>query len=330
MTTLQKILISALLVCLTGTLVFIAYQQVKLNEKQESIEKSVILQKELADGITRSQSQYVNKDDLDKFARQLNINLDVIKKDMDKLNANVTAINSVVVTSTGYTYTGLPSTYVEPRPNFTLTTTSSCYACKDSFSYLSNRQIFSVNEIFHNSSTVPFGKVGFSAWLPNPWDITVYNREYDVNTVIGLDDNRRMIAYNTFTVVVDGKKYPIRIASAQTRQIYPDPKFRFDPRLHFDFNAGVQVSPTRFNATPAISVNLFSYGKYREQSDLLIGKLGVGFGLQSEKVEFIITPVAYNIGQHIPFTSGNIFAAASLQINTDAQVTLAGQLGVKF
>lgn len=321
------LIISGILVFCAGT--FIIYKQIEMSNKQVAIETSIIAQKELADNIMRSMSQYSTKEDLDKFGKAHDINLDVIKKDLDGLNANLVAINSVIVSSKGQVGSGKGSTGTTPNPDPVKPIDPNN---PDPFGYLSNRQEFELNEQFDNVA-IPFGKVGFSAWKDKPWDYNIQSRSYNITNTIGTDENQRHYVYNKFSVKVGDKNYDLKIASAQTVEIFPEAKFSFwNPRIYLGLDGGIRmpttnVSTIRGEVSPNLNLSIMSYGRYKTQPDISVLQVGAGYGIDARKVNISLTPIMYNIGKFLPLMN-NLYIGPSVNVNTSGDVGIMGGVRV--
>lgn len=323
-----KILIWVGAVLTLGILGFIVYKQIEISNKQAAIETQVILQKQLVDNIVRSQSTYASKGDIEQFIKDNGVNLKAIQDDLGKLGAQVDAVNAIVVTSGGQHGSNISSTGtgdtnpnpVDPKD-------------PDPWGYQKKEQSLSLNENF-DQTQVPIGKVGFSAWQQSPWSMDILPREYHVINVIGKDENERDYVYSKFSVKVSDKSYDVKIASAETKQEFPDAKFSFwNPRLFLTTGGGINLSKIdpingSFNAGGAIGI--MSYGKSKPNPDISI--LQVGAGYESNKSEFgvIINPVNFNVGKLIP-TGGlinNIFIGPSMQITPSGSIFVGANVSV--
>ena len=308
----------------------IIWKQFQISTRQDAIEQQVVAQKSLADGITRAMAQYATKQDIDNMAKDNNVNLKAIKDDLDKLNASVTAINHISVVSKPQVVTSVPSTSTTPGETPPPVPATGMYP--DPYKYQQNVQKLQLDEQFVNSTdtaaSVPFGEVGFSAWKDKPWNYTVPSREYKVTTVLGTDENQRQYAYNKFAIATGGKDYDVKINSSVFKQEYPMPKFSFfNPRLYLGADAGINVVKLRGEASPTISLQLMSYGKYKTQPDLSILQVGVGYGLDSKSPNVSLAPVMYNVGQHLPLMN-NLYVGPSVNINTSGDVGIMGGIRV--
>lgn len=317
---------SLFLLC-AGT--FIVYKQIEISARQEAIEKQVVAQKELADNIMRSMSQYASKQDIEKFAKDGNINLEAIKKDLDLLNAGVTAINQVLVSSKGQRVTGGSSSGTTVNPNPTPIDPKN----PDPYNYHSNRQILQLSEEFDNIQ-VPIGNVGFSAWQEKPWDYTILPRQYKLTTVIGTDEEQRHYVYNKFAVNVNNKDYDIKIAQSKTLEEYPSAKFSFwNPKLHMNVGGGLQLNtaPPRGDGSAGVALALMSYGRYKTSPDLSLLQIGVGYQFDSQRPYLSLNPINYNIGKLLPGNiANNTYIGPTVQLNTAGNVLVGAGLSIGF
>lgn len=310
------IFIGALVLFAIGGIVI--YKQFEITSRQASIEKQIVAQKDLANGITRALSQYATKQDIDNFAKENSLNLNIIKDDLEKLNASITSINVVQINSKPQSGSNLPSTGSKPGEN----PPPIAPMYPDLFGYQQNIQTFKLDERFAADQSIPIGEVGFSAWKEKPWTYNIYEREYKVITVIGTDENQKQYAYNKFSIGVNGKSYDIKVGNSVLKQEYPEAKFSFfNPRLYLGVDGGVNIHAVRGEFTPNLSLQLMSYGKYKAQPDLSVLQIGIGYGIDAKRPSVSITPLMYNIGNHLPLVN-NLYLGPSLQLNT------AGDVGI--
>jgi Tfp pilus assembly protein PilE len=327
--TLTKVLVAIGAVLTIGVLAFIVYTQQQLKAQQTAIQSQLVEQKQLVDGIVRSQNQYATKQDIDKFAKDNNINLNAIKDDLDKLNAQVTSINVVIASSNGQHGTNIPST--PPKPGNPTNPNPVNPNDPDPFGYMKEQQNLALNENF-GELKVPFGSVGFSAWKKEPWSIDIASREYNLSTVVGTDENQRQYFYNKFSVTSGGKTYDVPIKSATTKQEYPSPKFSWwNPRLLMGLDGGINIHHVRGEFTPSINVGIMSYGQYKTTPDLSVLEVGVGYGTVNNTAQVVITPVAYNVGKNwFSPLMNNTYLGPSLQVATDGSIGAGAGLRVGF
>lgn len=309
-----KILIWAGTVLVICSLSFIIFKQIQNSNRQDVIEQNMVVQKQLLDGIVRSQSTWATKEDIDKFAKENNLNLKAIQDNLDKLHAEISSVNVAVSNSNGQVATHVPTTtgpIINPNPVDS--------SNPDPFGYQKQQQILTLNEDF-SSIKVPIGSVGFSAWQKEPWNIDIKDRQYKLSTVVGTDENQRSYFYNKFSVTIDNKDYIVPITSATTQQVYPTAKISwFNPRLYLGIDGSIGLNPVKGEFMPDINVQIMSYGKYKTQPDFSILQVGAGYGIVSKRPQLIVTPVSYNVGQHIPLMN-NLYIGPSLNISTDSNI----------
>jgi uncharacterized protein YxeA len=297
----------------------IVFKQFEIARRQEAIEKEMVGQKELADGITRALAQYATKQDINNLAKENNVNMKVIQNDLDKLNASIMAINVVTSKSQGQVVKGAGSTNTVPGtdvPPLALT-------YPDPYKYQQDTQVIKLNESFGNVK-VPIGEVSFSAWKEKPWDYNIPPREYKMVTVLGMDEQQRQYAYNKFTI----NDQEVKIANSTFKQEYPEGKFSFfNPRLYIGMDAGINLRSVRGEAVPNVSLQLMSYGKYKNNPDLSILQVGAGYGIDAKQVSGSLTPIMYNVGQHIPLMN-NLYIGPSVQVNASGDVGIMGSAKV--
>src|SRR5579885_545331 len=233
MTTLEKILTFLLIfVIVVGGGLFI-YEKINSEKQLQAISSQITSQKQLVDGITRSLSTYATKDDMTQFAKDAQVNLDAINKDLASLNSTLTAMNSSTVISVGQNSSNVPSTSTTPNPNPSTTNNA------DPYGYQKNIQNLHLNETFTDKTQVPIGDVSFDASKQAPWGINILPREYQAVTTIGQDENQKITAYNNFSINVGGKNYPITITNSKLVQQLPTSKFYFNPHLFITTGGGV-------------------------------------------------------------------------------------------
>ena len=322
-------------IALFAAMAFIIKTQHDSLQKQKSIEESIVAMKQLSDGIARNQAQYATKQDVEKFASDSGINLDPIKEDIKKLDANITAISVAVSNSSGYKGTNLQSTSTTPRTD--LIKSEAKLICKDgtslncpnpdTFGYLNAEQNLDLNEPF-GKDEVPLGKVGFSAWKQNPWELTIYPRQYHIGTVLAVDENNRHFAYSQFWIESDGKRFNVQINNANFVEEYPSPKFRFSPALFLGIDFGVIVNPPlRWEITPNLQLALFSYGKTKVLPSWTFVGLGVGYETQTKTLGFLFSPINYNLGDILPLIN-NLYVGPSIGLDVSGNFSILGGVRV--
>ncbi len=296
-----------LLISILGLLGLNYYNQVQFNKRQQQIEASVIEQKNIGDGITRSLSKYATADDFKKAIESNKMDLQKIQEDVKKIGTYIGAISIVSVSSMGQSGDGIASTSHRNLPRSETPRVETCsnmgntISCiDDKYNYYTTIQSLNLDETFKDQK-IPFGTVSFSASKQNPWGVSIPAREYKLSTVSSFDENQRMVNYNKFIINTEGKEYIIPIDSAQVVQQYPEDKFRwFSPRLFLGLDAGLNLNNSSFYFGPSVHLGIMNYGKFNNNPDFSILQLGASVNTNSKDVYFGITPVAYNIGRHLP------------------------------
>jgi maltose-binding protein MalE len=97
----SKLLIAIGIISALGISSFIIYKQMEISNRQKDIETNIVKQKDLQDSITRSMNEYATRKDIEKFIKDNGVNLQVIQDDLDKLRAEVIAVNDFDVNSGG-------------------------------------------------------------------------------------------------------------------------------------------------------------------------------------------------------------------------------------
>jgi len=320
-----KIGIGAAVILIIAFLLWLAKYQHDMLERQKLIESSVTEQKELTDGIMRAQAGYATKKDLEKWSEDLGVDLTPIRDDLEKLNADIQGISAVKVVTVGYRGSNIASTSEEtrkPEDNPEPVDPDN----PDPHGYQQKRQILKLNEPFSKRDSIPFGEVGFSAWKKRPWDLTVAQREYRVVNVLGQDEDGRHYVYNKFSIVVDGEQYDIKISDSKFVEKLPESKFRFSPRLYFGMDGGAYFNKPKGAAAPNMQLFFWSKGRTRTDPDWILLGVGAGYEIVENKIVFLISPVSYNVGHHLPLVD-NIFLGPS--VSTDVQGNIAILFGAR-
>jgi hypothetical protein len=338
--TLTKVLVYTGLIALAIAIGVILWQQHQVTVQQEAIQTQMVGMQQLQDNIVRSSSQWATKDDLAAFAKQNSLDLSTIQSDMEKLGAQLTAINEATVNSTGQIATNVPSSSSTPAPPNsqpppqTVTCNGQQLPCPDPFGFLHNTQTLQLNEQFSDGTTIPFGSVGFSAWQEKPWQYTIQPREYDVTTTVGVDDQERETIYNKFSIKVANKSYDVKITNSKTLQQYPQASFSFwNPRLFMTAGGGLGVSslPLTGSFNAGGTLGIMSYGQSKPNPSWSFLQLGASYQTDTHNVSLIVNPANYNIGALLPKgLVNNTYVGPSVQIDPSGNVMLGANISVGF
>jgi hypothetical protein len=284
------------------TLFYVIYKQQEIIKTQDQIYQSITEQKQITDKIVRSQSQYLLAKDFDSKLKELDVDLKDIKRDLksipEKTKYEITGILSVNTKTPGSSVKDKPSDSSIPRPD--PVDNSTCATC-DPYNYRNATQVLKLNEPFANGTQVPFGKTEFSAWKQNPWAYNIYPREYNLTAILAENEDGKKVFYNKLTIKVEGKEYNVGVSSSQFYQKYPQSKFRFNPSLFLGVNSGPYITQPSLLLSPELSLSLFSYGQTKYKYDWSLLSFGIGYDAINKTPLVLVTPVKYNIGNHIPF-----------------------------
>ncbi len=317
---------AVVLLCAGG---FIIFKQIENAKTLTDIQTSMVAQKQLLDNITRAQSQYVSQQDLTAFAKQQNIDLSVIQKDLDTLNAKVQAINGITVLSQGQTGSNISSTGSTPRPN-----PPAVVDGQDPYGYMTHTQRLTINEKFSNVE-VPFGEIGFSSWQDKPWDIKIEPRKYSITSVLGVDENNKHYSYSKFAIQVNDKTYDVKIDDNKFEEEVPTAKFSFwNPRLFLTAGGGVnltQVAPIQGSANAGVALGIMSYGQVKTTPAISVLQVGVGYETGTQKPAVVINPVNFNIGGIVPGgLANNTYLGPSVQVDLAGNVLAGANVSIGF
>jgi hypothetical protein len=324
----QKILIWLGAVLLVSAVAFIVYKQVEISNRQLAIETQMVEQKQLIDGIVRSQTQWSTKADLEKYITDNGVNLKAIQADLDKLHAEVNAVNIIVSSSNGQHGTNIPSNNTGPTNPIPIDPKN-----PDPYGYMKAQQNLALNEDF-GTLKVPLGSVGFSAWQEKPWTLDIKARDYQVATVVGVDENQKSYFYNKFTLKVDGKEYDVPIKTATTKQVYPEAKWSWwNPRLFLTIGGGISLTqaPIQGSANAGLTLGIMSYGQFKTNPTISLLQVGAVYETGSQKPAVLVNPINFNIGS-LAGTSliNNTYIGPSLQVDARGNVLVGSNLSLGF
>jgi len=322
------VLIIGFILTLIVLLGIIKTQYDTIKSQEAMVEKTMVEFKELKDGTVRAQAQYTQ--DLEKFAKQSKINLDPIQNDIQSLNAKIVGISTILTSTPGFVGQNLGSSGTKPRDKPTVTTvpcpSGGEVVCPDVFGYQSNVQTLSLTEPFQNNLQIPLGQVEFKAWEAKPWNLTIMPRSYSVTTILGQDEDGRHYNYHKFEIKTGGKSYTVPISESKFIEQLPEAEFRFSPRIYLGIAAGARVYPElQPEIAPNVGVALFTYGQTKTNPDFTFLHLGASYNSQSNTAGIMVTPVTYNLGQHIPLID-NLHLGPAVTLDTELGVTVSGNV----
>lgn len=311
MSTKAKIIAASLSLVVFAILIFIIKTQYDTINRFKSIEDT-ISKKDLPDNVSRSETNYVTSKQLDKFAEDSKVDIKDIKDDLKSLNAELKGVNRVIVVTPGETKVNVSSTDSVKGDG----EAPKCEdgVCLDPYGHLSRTQVLRLDEPLGGKS-VPFGTVSFSSWRDKPWDYSIFPRKYSIVNTLGIDEDGRSIIHSKVMVESNGKSESLSISDSKFLEIYPEPKFRFAPRLYLGFDGGWSIGE-HFDVSPNLMLSLFNYSKVKKNPELMFLGLGIGLGLYDKELLFHVNPVSYNLGDHLPLVD-NLFIGPSIGMDLD-------------
>lgn len=333
----NKIGIGVIIIAIIGTLAFLIKLNIDAKDRAEALTRQVVDMKTLQDEVVRSKATYVSKEDMNKFAKDINLNLDPIRKDLESLGAEVQGLSKVLTRSRGYQGTNLGSSGTSPRdpsdPSPNIPVCQDGTPCEDPYGYWANAQTKSFFEPFGDDLEVPMGSATFKAWKEKPWDIDIRPREYHIATVLGQDENGRHYIHNKFQIEVDGERHDIPIEQAEFVEKLPEAEFRFDTHLNLGVFVGGRVSTSgdasSAEVAPTLGVSFFSYGETKVIPTWKFLEVGVNYGSQAGTLGVHVNPVDYNIGEALPLID-NLYLGPTIGLDIDGNVQAGAGIRVRL
>lgn len=298
--------------------------QCSSDQSLTDIQKSVIEMKELQDEVVRNQAKFGTKEDIEDLAKKAKVDLTPIIEDLADLKAEIKGMSLATASSTGYTHHNVPSDNTTPggAGPYEIECSDGIKPCPDPYGYLTNAQIKDIHEKFANLQ-VPLGQIEFRAWEENPWSVDMYQRDYNVTTVIGQDDDGRHYVYSKLSIDAQGKSYNIPIEQAEFIEKYPESKLRFNPQLYLGVDVGSQISNPGPEIMPNLSLSFLAYGRTKAESDWTFLDLGIGYAAQAEEANLVLSPLNYNIGNILPLVS-DLHVGPTIGLSTSGNIFVGG------
>lgn len=314
-TTLYAIGIGAIALALIG-LAILTSQNASLRAQNRALEAEHIDRyKKLSDSLQRASSEAATSEELDEFAEQNQLDLDLIREDLYQLGAELEAVAS----SSGKTKTIVRnhynSTTVEPS-------TEQVPTCKedgrpiDLHGYTKTIQTTKVED----SNGMQVAKVSFEAAKQAPWSSKVYGIEYTVNNTIGRKSNGQLVLH-TELLASSPEAQPgrtFKVTGFQSRLLQTPQRARFDawdPAIYLSGQFGLGVYPgLQFSAAISLGLSTMSYGDWRF--------LGVTIGLDGYQHTFFASfaPFLYNVGEPLPWFS-DLYLGLYVGIDSELSVS---------
>lgn len=318
----NKILIISGVVLFLFCVLFIIKKQNDIINHQKLINESFVEQKKLSNSVVRSESTYATNKEIDDLIKSKNFSIEELKEELSKLRAELKSISTVKIVTVTQNKTDQVSTVIDKEKEQKPLDPSN----PDPYGYWKNRQTLYLTENFGNK-TAPFGSVSFSASKDKPWSYEIKQRQYRLDSVSGLDEEGKTYTFNKFSIVSDGKTYDLDINESKTVNKLPESRFYLNPRVFLAVDGGAYLNKVGLELSPSAKLFIFSYGKTKPDPSMVFLGVGVGYSSIGKNLNFSITPIAYNIGHHIPLIN-NLFIAPSLSIDFFGNYTIMGGINV--
>ena len=284
-----------------GALVVVGY--FKYRGLMESLNRQEIAYKQLSETLARASSQMVTKTELEKLAKELNIDIGSIKKDLADLNAQLVALGTTVATIKEQVETGGSDNQV-PSENGPVESDESCKFC-DVHGYTAKTQIKELK-----LGKMPYGTVSFDASKKKPWTIKYDAIDIVVDTVVGKDKNNQLIFYHTISTInksrpsLLNKKFKLKVVSSIFKQTKQTQKrfYWWAPHISIGIDQGFPFRNPSYVLGSSLNFSVMGYGLTKDDNDWRLIKIGVGYNTR-QKPYFSVIPFEYNIGKMIPLIS---------------------------
>jgi predicted DNA-binding antitoxin AbrB/MazE fold protein len=181
----------------------------------------------------------------------------------------------------------------------------------------------SVSEVFQGEGegvSVPLAAVKIPEGTK--YEVTVPERIYSVNTEVKVE-GKEVTANSEIKITVNDKSYTVPVKTTVSKvEVKPTSKWKLEPSLFLGFGSSFSLSELgSVDVVPTVSASFLSYGPPTEPSRLSLLGLGVGYGLASREVQFVVHPILLNINPVVPFLKNTyISPTVSIYLNKNVSV----------
>ena len=310
-----------------------------ISEENQKLRSEVVQFKELTETLVRSSTNWATKEDLENRLKSLltKEDFDALEGDLDSLDSKLKAVGKTVG-SIRRKVSDLEKSDEEGPVN------SNVETCDDGrlidvYEYTKNPQIKEIKDI----QEAPVAKVEFDASQEKPWKYEVYDREYNLVTVVGKRDSGQLTFHHKLEYSVPGIDpdtfYNINIFSSDFIQVpLKNKMFWFNPILDLNFFVGGRVykfangpgNPKDiFSVGADVGISLSSYGETEADSLFRFLRIGVGYDAERRAAHFSLAPFLYNIGKPLPLLT-NLYLAPQVGIDSSGGITVGLGIGPHF
>jgi hypothetical protein len=331
------VFVGVILIVVLGVVGYFAYKA--LMDENLRLQNEVVEFRTLTETLVRSSSKWATKkdleDDLKSFMTKDDYN--VLRRDIDKLGANLMAVGRTIGTIKRKV-SSLEKSDDQGPDN------SNIKICEDGklvdvHGYTQRPQIKLLTDI----NIAPVAEVQFDASNKKPWSYDVFQRNHYLTTVVSKKASGQMVFHHKLEYSVPekdkDKKYKVNIVTSDFKQTPEKSKmFWLNPKVDANFFAGGAVyrfadGPGRPNNIVSLGVDvglsLSSYGPTKVDSWFRLFRIGMGYNIERQAGHFSVAPFAFNMGKPLPLLT-NLYLTPQVAVDTGGGITVNLGIGPQF
>jgi len=320
------VFISVLIALVFGSFQIYSWFNGKMAIQQAQIELALSearQAKQYSDNLVRAQTEIVNS--LKDQIKGLGTVWDVVLADMKKSNEEITNIGETIA---------------KLEDNIRKLNTESSHEYKAGTGDPNEQYFIDImypvkNEKGEVIKEIPYAwAIFYPNRTENQWKYGIYQLDYKSEVI---QSEQRDGQINTYTKIwfennkrkqSKGYEVPITISSSQYSQLKKETTefYWWAPHISLNLDA-TYSSETDMIGAGGLSINLMGYG--RTKNDLIWKFVEFGASTNGDDTYFKFSPVAYNIGEHIPLVS-NTFLGPFVGYSIDGDTMFGLSLSVPF
>jgi len=256
--------------------------------------------KKITDSIARAETKIVGKEELENFLKGTELSVNKIKKDLQKMEADLSAVGKTVASIEGKIESDQSSdnsvSHTPPDQP------SECKFC-DIYEYTTQLQKKDIK-----IGEMPYGTITFDASKAKPWSLKYDDIDIIVNTALGLTKEKRRIFYHAIYLKnksrpeLKDKQYTLKLTSSEFVESIPFPtKWHWwAPSIDISIdNMLTSENMGRYDLGASIGFTFLALGGTPEYSNWRFARLGLGFNTNG-KIFGSFEPARYNLGDKLP------------------------------
>lgn len=295
--------------------------------------------KKLTEDLSRSSSEWVKREDIEKELKTLmnKEDLEKVKEDLKKLDADLNAIGKTIGVVKGKV-SRLEKSDREEGEKPPVEICKETGKAIDIHGYTKKVQVKKIEDI----NSAPIASVKFDASNKTPWNYEVFGKEYKLLTIIGKKESGQLTFHHQLQYSVpsvSNKLYPINILSSQYKQVPESNKwFWLNPKLDINFFIGgmfYKIGDLYGRPDSILSMgidlglSLSSYGYNKVDSWFRLFRFGLGYNIERQGGTLSFAPISFNIGKPLPLLT-NLYFSPQISIDTTSGLTLNAGIGPQF